>query len=115
MHLEVNGERGSLFWNAEDLNVLWLYSQDDPEEARGFRSILVTEPTHPYAGNWWPPGHTLGYEHSFVHVVLELLSAIAEGRRPSPSFRDGVRAQAVLAAVLRAAKEGTWVPVYPVE
>lgn len=108
MHLEVNGERGSLFWNAEDLNVLWLYSQGDPEQSRGFRRILVTEPTHPYVGNWWPPGHTLGYEHSFVHVVLELLSAIAEGRVPSPSFRDGVRAQAVLAGVLRATEGGIW-------
>lgn len=111
MHLEVNGSLGSLFWNAEEPNALWLYSLDDPAAARGFRRIVVTEPEHPYAGNWWPPGHILGYEHSFVHAVYELLSALAEGRQPEPSFHDGVRAQAVLEAVLLSAAERRWVAV----
>ncbi|MGY4706572.1 Gfo/Idh/MocA family protein [Candidatus Bipolaricaulota sp. J31] len=109
MHLEVNGSRGSLFWNAEEPNVLWLHSLDDPASAQGFRRIVVTEPEHPYAGNWWPPGHILGYEHSFVHVVYELLAALAEGRTPEPNFHDGVRAQAVLEAVLLSAAERRWV------
>jgi len=111
MHLEVNGSTGSLFWNAEDPNVLWFYSEKDPAAARGFRRIVVTEPEHPYAGNWWPPGHILGYEHSFVHAVYELLSALAEGRNPEPDFRDGVAAQAVLEAVLRSVEERRWVTV----
>jgi predicted dehydrogenase len=111
MHLEVNGAKGSLFWNAEDPNVLWFHSEGDPAAARGFRRIVVTEPEHPYAGSWWPPGHILGYEHSFVHAVYELLSALAEGRNPEPDFRDGVAAQAVLEAVLRSAEERRWVTV----
>ncbi len=111
MHLEVNGSRGSLFWNAEEPNVLWLHSLDDPAAARGFRRIVVTEPEHPYAGHWWPPGHVLGYEHSFVHAVYELLIALAEGRTPEPNFQDGVRAQAVLEAVLLSAAERRWVAV----
>ncbi len=111
MHLEVNGAEGSLFWNAEDPNVLWFHSERDPAATRGFRRIVTTEPGHPYAGNWWPPGHMLGYEHSFVHAVYELLSALAEGRNPEPSFRDGVAAQAVLEAVLVSVEERRWVAV----
>lgn len=108
MHLELNGTRGGLYWNAEDPDWLWLYSLDDPPHLRGFRRILVTEAEHPYAKNWWPTGHILGYEHSFVHAVVELLSAIHEGRKPSPSFVDGVRAQAVLEAVLLSEGSRRW-------
>ena len=111
MHIEVNGTNGSIYWNPEDLNVLWFYSRDDSNETRGFRRILVTEPEHPYVEAWWPPGHILGYEHSFVHAVAELLTAIAEGRNPEPNFHDGVRAQAVLEAVARSVEERGWVPV----
>jgi len=111
MHLEVNGTRGSIYWNPEDLNVLWFYSLDDPKEGRGFRRIIATEPEHPYAGAWWPSGHGLGYEHSFVHTVYELLTAIAEDRKPEPSFYDGVRAQAVLEAVARSVETRAWVQV----
>jgi len=113
MHLEVNGTRGSVRWNAEDPNVLEFYSLDDPPRVRGFRRIVVTEREHPWAGNWWPPGHGLGYEHSFVHAACELLTAIGEGRPPVPSFRDGVAAQAVLEAVARSAAERRWLPVHP--
>ena len=109
MHIEVNGTRGSIYWNPEDLNVLWFYSLDDPKEIRGFRRILATEPNHPYASAWWPPGHILGYEHSFVHAVYELITAIAEGRNPEPNFYDGVRAQAVLEAVSRSVETRAWV------
>jgi predicted dehydrogenase len=111
MHLEVNGSRGSLRWNAEDPNVLEFCSLDDPPKLQGFRRIVVTEPEHPWAGNWWPPGHGLGYEHSFVHAVCELLSAIGEGRNPQPGFQDGVAAQAVLEAVARSHTERRWLPV----
>ncbi|MBC7099213.1 Gfo/Idh/MocA family oxidoreductase [Candidatus Bipolaricaulota bacterium] len=111
MHLEVNGARGSIHWNAEDPNVLWFYSLEDPPKVRGFRRIVVTERQHPWAGSWWPPGHILGYEHSFVHAVYELLTALGEGRAPEPGFQDGVAAQAVLQAVARAHAERCWLPV----
>lgn len=108
MHLEVNGSRGSLFWNAEDPNWLWFYSLEDPPHLRGFRRILVTEEVHPYAKDWWPTGHIQGYEHTFVHAVVELLRALGEGRNPEPSFVDGVRAQAVLEAVLLSGESRRW-------
>lgn len=111
IHIELNGETGSLFWNSEELNSLWFYSEEDPGHARGFRRIIATDPDHPYVRAWWPPGHLLGYEHSFVHAVLELLEGLAARRAPSPSFRDGAQAQTVLDSVLRSAAERQWVAV----
>lgn len=108
MHLELSGTRGSLFWNAEDPNWLWFYSLEDQPHLRGFRRILVTEDVHPYAKNWWPTGHILGYEHTFVHAVVELCQALAEGRNPSPSFLEGVKAQAVLEAVALSGESRRW-------
>jgi predicted dehydrogenase len=72
---------------------------------------MVTEPEHPYIKAWWPPGHIIGYEHTFVHTVYELLEAMADRRVPSPSFVDGVRNQRVLDAVEKAAQTRAWVSV----
>ena len=108
MHLEVNGSRGSIFWNAEDPNWLWFYSLDDAPALRGFRRIMVTEEVHSYAKNWWPTGHILGYEHTFVHAALEFCKALEEGRNPKPDFLDGVKAQVLLEAVAASGKSRCW-------
>jgi predicted dehydrogenase len=72
----------------------------------------VTRAAHPYAGAWWPEGHTIGYEHTFTHEVRDLLEAIAAGRDPEPSFADGLAVQRVLDAVQRSAAAGsTWTEV----
>ena len=107
LRIELNGSRGSLAFDQERMNELELYSDDNLDEA-GFRRIQVTEPTHPYVGSWWPPGHGLGYEHSFSHQVVDLVRDIGEGREPVPSFADGLRVQLVLDAVERSASSGTW-------
>ena len=98
MRLELNGTRGSLAFDFEDMNVLSVYEDDDSPDA-GFRRILVTEPEHPYVGNWWPTGHGLGYEHGFTHQVVDLVNAIAGKRQPEPSFANALQVQRVLAAV----------------
>jgi len=108
IRLEINGSRGSLAFDFEDMNVLHFYDETEPAETAGFRRILVTEPTHPYVGAWWPPGHVLGYEHGFTHQVVDLVTAIAEDRQPLPSFADGLQVQTVLDAVERSAETGTW-------
>ena len=78
----------------------------------GFRRILVTEPEHPYVAAWWPPGHGLGYEHGFTHQVVDLLTAIAKGDDPAPSFADGLQVQRVLDAVERsAADRSSWTDI----
>ncbi|MEU0565033.1 hypothetical protein ABZ297_06515 [Nonomuraea sp. NPDC005983] len=86
----------------ESMNEPWFC-----EGTGGFRRILVTEPDHPYAGAWWPPGHGLGYEHAFTHEVKDFLEAIAAGTAPEPSFDDGLRVQRVLGAVEDSAAHGS--------
>jgi predicted dehydrogenase len=103
IRLEVNGSDGSLAFDFESMNELQFHDHTEDVETAGFRRILVTEPTHPYTAAWWPPGHGLGYEHTFIHEVVELVSAIGAGRSPAPSFADGLQVQQVLAAVERSA------------
>jgi predicted dehydrogenase len=68
----------------------------------------VSEDIHPYCGAWWPPGHFLGYEHSFIHAILDFLTCLAKNRMPEPDFREGQKTQAVLDAVERSVKSRTW-------
>ncbi len=108
IRIEVNGSRGSLAFDFEDMNVLEFYDATEDAETAGFRRILVTEPTHPYGGHWWPAGHGLGYEHGFTHQVVDLVTAIADGADPAPSFSDGLQVQRVLAAVEASSDTRTW-------
>jgi predicted dehydrogenase len=106
---EINGSRGSLAFDLERMNELEVYFEADPPGARGFRRILVTEGSHPYMQAWWPPGHIIGYEHTFTHTVYDLLEGMARDKVPQPSFVDGVRNQRVLAAIEKAAATRRWV------
>jgi predicted dehydrogenase len=112
LRIELNGSRGSLAFDLESMNELEFYDGDEDPDTAGFRRILVTEPTHPYVGAWWPPGHLLGYEHTFTHQAADLVADIAADRDPVPSFTDGLRVQLVLDAVQRsAAAGGSWQPI----
>ncbi|MFB7929887.1 Gfo/Idh/MocA family protein [Streptomyces sp. NPDC056039] len=112
LRIELNGERGSLAFDLERLNELSFHDGTEPGAEAGFRRILVTEPDHPYLDAWWPPGHGLGYEHTFVHQARDLVHAVAEGRRPEPSFADGLQVQRVLAAVEESAeKNSVYTPI----
>ncbi|RSO11792.1 dehydrogenase [Streptomyces sp. WAC 06783] len=103
---------GALAFDLERLNELAFHDRTEPADAVGFRRILATEPGHPYLEAWWPPGHGLGYEHTFVHQARDLVYAIAAGTEPAPAFADGLQVQRVLAAVEdRAAKDCTYTPV----
>jgi len=108
---EIYGSEGALTWDLEDMNRLGFYSDEDPDHSRGFKNILATEPVHSYAGNWWPPGHIIGYEHTFVNAVADFLKAVAEGGTVEPNFEDGVRIMRVLEAGLRSAEEGRKIAV----
>ncbi|MGR6965431.1 Gfo/Idh/MocA family protein [Geodermatophilus sp. URMC 61] len=112
IRIEVNGSRGSLAFDFEDMNVLHFFDGDEPATTAGFRRIIVTEPDHPYVGAWWPAGHGLGYEHGFTHQVVDLVTAIAKGEDPTPSFADGLQVQRVLDAVERsAAARSVWTEI----
>ncbi len=107
LRLEINGTLGSLAFDYEDMNVLEFFDATEDPAVAGFRRILVTESTHPYIDAWWPPGHGLGYEHGFTHQVVDLVTDIAKGADPIPSFADGLAVQRVLAAVEASARSGT--------
>jgi predicted dehydrogenase len=105
---QVYGSKGSLAFNLERMNELECYDRTEEATEQGFKTILVTEAGHPYAGAWWPPGHIIGYEHTFVHAIHDFLTALEKDTLPSPNFADGVKNQAVLDAVERSAKSGRW-------
>ena len=109
--IEINGSKGSLVFNFERMNELEFFSVEDPDYAQGFRTILTTDPSHPYMNAWWPPGHIIGYEHTFVNLVYELINFIAEDKKPCPNFVDGLKCQEVLHAVENSVEEGKWVKV----
>jgi predicted dehydrogenase len=109
--LEVNGSKGSIVFDLERLNELRVYlSKSTPgERAQGFRTTLVTEPNHPFMEYWWPPGHIIGWEHTFVHELHHLLTAIREDGEVRPygaDFEDGYRAAEVCDAIVRSAASG---------
>jgi predicted dehydrogenase len=112
LSVEVNGALGSVVWQLGALNELQLFETAGEEATQGFRRIQVTRADHPYAGAWWPDGHSIGYEHTFTHEVRDLLQAIADGRDPEPTFADGLQVQEVLGAVQRSAASGAgWTAV----
>src|SRR4051812_40752413 len=106
---EINGSKGSLAFDLERMNELELYLESDQRRVRGFRRILVSERDHPYMKAWWPPGHIIGYEHTFTHTVYDLLEAMAKEKVPQPNFVDGVRNQRILGAIEKAAATRRWV------
>jgi predicted dehydrogenase len=106
---EINGEKGSLVFNLERMNELEYYNEEDPEALRGFRTIQVTEAVHPYTGHYWPVGHIVGYEHTFVNLVADAVGAMAQGEAISPNFRDGYENQRVLEAVEVSDRSRAWV------
>ena len=103
---EINGSKGSIVFDLERMNELELYIEDGSNS--GFRRILATSADHPYMSGWWPPGHIIGYEHTFTHTVLDLLKAVDAQTVPSPSFVDGVTNQRVMNAIERASGSRRW-------
>jgi predicted dehydrogenase len=108
---EINGSKGSVRFDFERLNELEVYFTDDAKDVQGFRKIIATDPAHAYAEAWWPPGLTIGYEHTFIHEVLELMEALKGDRQPIPNFLDGVKCQEVLEAVDLSITEDRWVRI----
>ena len=107
--IEFNGTEGSLWWDMEDLNRLHVfYPGDEADRTGGFRDILVSQPDHPFMDMWWPPGHTVGWEHSFAHEWRDFLTAVIDERPLPPEqadFEDGYQAAVLCDAIITAATE----------
>jgi len=108
---EINGSKGSIVFNLERLNELQYYNREEISSIQGFRTIITTDSTHPYASNWWPAGHIIGYGETFVNMVADIFNSISKGENPSPNFYDGVKCQEVLESVERSVKEKKWIKV----
>ncbi|GAA4707969.1 Gfo/Idh/MocA family protein [Brevibacillus fulvus] len=109
--IEINGSLGSIRWDLENMNLLEVYFDQDEPGLQGFRTITVTEDIHPYSGHYWPAGHIIGYEHTFLNMLDELINGIADQRQVQPSFADGLRNQAVMEAVQRSTVTKSWVNI----
>jgi predicted dehydrogenase len=105
---EINGDKGAIRFNVERLNELEYFSRQDADGLQGWRTINVTEGTHPYAEGWWPAGHIIGWGETFVHQVVNLMGAIARDEMPSPNFVDGLKCQQVLEAIEKSNQSARW-------
>ncbi len=109
---EINGDKASLYFDFEDMNRLKFYSAADAQRRRGFTDIIVTErEAHPYGRNWWPPGHIIVYEHTFVNTFADFVRAVVENAPIHPDFLDGARCMAVMEAVAESSSTRRWVKV----
>jgi predicted dehydrogenase len=114
LSLELNGSNGSIAFDLERPNELQVSVPSLPTSVDGFRTVSVTESEHPFMANWWPPGHVIGWEHTFVHEIHHLLKAIAEDGDVEPhgaTFRDGYRAAEVCDAIARSSEAGQSVDI----
>ena len=105
MVFEINGSQGSVCFNLERLNELQVRAADGPG---GFTDVLVTESSHPFMQYWWPTGHIIGWEHTFVHEFAHLFDAIVNDRDVAPygaTFEDGYRAAVVCDAIAASSRE----------
>ncbi|MHB8278075.1 MAG: Gfo/Idh/MocA family protein [Candidatus Humimicrobiaceae bacterium] len=108
--IEINGEKGSIWWDVENMNNLHVYWADErPSDTRGFHNVSVTESFHPYYDKWWPHGHIIGWENTFVHTALNMVNAVMEDKPLEPyvgTFEDGYRNAVICDAMLKSAQTG---------
>jgi predicted dehydrogenase len=112
LQFEINGSKGSIAFDIERLNELQVhYSGSTPGKlSQGFRTVLVSEADHPFWEHWWPQGHMIGWEHTFVHEIHHFLTAIRDDSDIAPhgaTFEDGYRAAEICDAMLRSADSGS--------
>jgi predicted dehydrogenase len=106
---EINGSRGALEFNLEKMNHLQFNDLGEDASVQGRREILVTGPGHPYVDHFWPPGHVIGYEHTFIATLADFLHALRHGERFRPDFTDALEVQRLLEAVFQSDRCGNWV------
>jgi predicted dehydrogenase len=111
LRMEIFGSKGSFGFNLERMNELEYYSDGETAESQGYKNILVTDASHPYIKAWWPPGHIIGWEHTFIHQIKALLDGIGDNKNVLPDFYDGLRCQQVLDAVVTSASTKTWTKI----
>jgi predicted dehydrogenase len=112
---EINGSEGSLAFCFERMNELEYCDRRENPDLSGFRTILCTQPNHPYVSAWWPPGHVIGYEHTFIHQASDFINGIATNAAIQPDFFDGAKCVAILESVIQSRKNKGWTKVATVK
>lgn len=110
-YFEIHGSEGAIRFNLEDLNRLEVFSTSDPAEAQGPHNVLVTGPEHPYVNHFWPPGHIVGWEHTFIATLADFLACLAKGEPFHANFDDALEVQRLMDAVENSSKRKTWVNI----
>ncbi|NIM92805.1 MAG: Gfo/Idh/MocA family oxidoreductase [Anaerolineales bacterium] len=112
---EINGEKASIRFNLERMNEFDIFYVDhEPEETLGWTNVLVTEDYHPWLDYWWPPGHIIGWEHTFVHEIAHLLDCIVNDNEVGPhgaTFVDGYRTAVICDAIAESGLTGKRIDV----
>lgn len=111
--IEINGDKGALYFNFERMNELMYYDATAPAATQGWTDILATKDMHPYMHAWWPEAHIIGYEHGFINMAADMMKIIG-GKKPElpmPDFEDALKTQKVLEAALVSAKDKAWTKV----
>ncbi len=108
---EINGSRGSIEFDLEEMNHLCFIDLSDSPQVQGRRRIPTTGPGHPYVGHFWPPGHIIGYEHTFITTLVDFLDALQKQQRFRPDFADALQTQLLLAAVVQSSSGRRWIDV----
>ena len=106
---EINGSKSSIEFNLEKMNHLKLFDLDDETSVQGAHDIMVTGPGHPYGDDFWPPGHIIGYEHTFIATLVDFLRAVADGTQFHPNFEDALETQRILEAVQESNRSRNWI------
>ena len=110
---EIHGSGGMLRFNLEELNHLEFFDADGAPQTQGVSDILVTNPDHPYAGHFWPPGHIIGYEHTFIATLADFLTALASGEAFHANFQDALEVQRILDAAEESSRTRGWLTITP--
>ncbi len=108
---EIHGSQGALAFDFMRMNELDYFNNNDSRRLQGWKTIHATTPAHPFMKYWWPAGHSIGYEHSFTHAIVQFIEGMAAGKPVTPSFEDSARVQAVMEAIERSNETRGWVEV----
>jgi len=112
---QIHGAAGMLRFNLEDLNHLEFFDATQPPVEQGARALLVTDMKHPIFGNFWRPGHVIGYEHTFIAALAEFLDCLARQIEFHPNFADGFAVQRVLAGLQQSVTTRQWTSIAEVQ
>jgi predicted dehydrogenase len=111
LSFQVDGAEGSLAWNSEEPNRLWLGHRDRPNELLDKDPALLTPLARARAA--YPGGHQEGYPDTFRQLFASVYAYVARGDlsapRDFPTFADGHREMLHCDALLESARTGRWV------